>query len=75
MVGQDQLNGGKFIDFDPRLWNVVLPLLERNEERFGIQIDELLTVEGRVEDPSRVYRFIVPAGHEALQPEEAWVRH
>jgi glutamate synthase domain-containing protein 3 len=74
-VGEDQLNGGKFIDFDPRYWEVVQPLLERNQAVFGIRIEDLLTVEGSLKDPGQVYRIIIPAGHEALQPEEAWVRH
>ena len=41
---------------------------------FGVPVERLLAVDGRRRDPADVYRKIQPAGHEALQPEEAWVR-
>lgn len=74
-LGEDQLNGGRFIKFDNRYWDIVQPLLEENEKIFGISLSNLLQVDGKSREPSSVYRFIIPAGHEALQPEEAWVRH
>jgi hypothetical protein len=48
---------------------------QENERLFGIPVARLLQVDGASAPPERVYRAIVPAGHEALQPEEAWVRH
>ena len=61
--------------FDWRHWELVRPLLEENERLLGIPVAGLLQVDGASAPPERVYRAIVPAGHEALQPEEAWVRH
>ncbi len=74
-LGEDQLNGGEFVPFEARHWELVRPLLEENERLFGIPVARLLQVDGTTAPPERVYRAIVPAGHEALQPEEAWVRH
>jgi hypothetical protein len=74
-VGEDQLNGGEFVPFEGRHWELVRPLLEENERLFGIPVARLLQADGVSAPPERVYRAIVPAGHEALQPEEAWVRH
>jgi glutamate synthase domain-containing protein 3 len=74
-LGDDQLNGGAFGQFESRHWELIRPLLEENERLFGIPISRLLEVEGRPAPPERVYRTILPSGHEALQPEEAWVAH
>jgi hypothetical protein len=63
------------VPFDWRHWELVRPLLEENARLFGIPVAGLLQVDGASAPPERVYRAIVPAGHEALQPEEAWVRH
>ncbi len=73
-VGADQLNGGSFADLSPEDWALVAPLLAENERAFGIPVERLLAVDGRTLEPHAVYRKIQPAGHEALQPEEAWVR-
>ena len=51
-----------------------LVFAHRTSLRFGISVERLLAVDGRQLAPERVYRKIAPAGHEALQPEEAWVR-
>jgi len=74
-VGADQLNGGRFVDMGPDHWEVIRPLLEENERLFGISIGRLLTRAGKQIAPEAVYRLVVPAGHEALQPEQAWARH
>jgi glutamate synthase domain-containing protein 3 len=73
-VSEDQLNGGAFGRLGDADWALVEPLLAENARLFGIPLDRLLTVDGERLAPSRVYRKIQPAGHEALQPEEAWVR-
>ncbi len=74
-VGADQLNGGEFSEMSPDHWKLVRPLLEENERLFGIPVSRLLTHEGGPAAPEFVYRLITPAGHDALQPEQAWVRH
>jgi len=71
----DQLNGGKFAEFRPEYWELVRPMLEANERLFGISIGRLLECHGQQAAPADVYRAIVPAGHKALQPEQAWVAH
>ncbi|GMR10601.1 MAG: hypothetical protein BMS9Abin28_1422 [Anaerolineae bacterium] len=74
-VGADQLNGGEFSEMSSDHWELVRPLLEENERLFGIPVSRLLTHEGGPAAPEFVYRLIIPAGHEALQPEQAWIRH
>jgi glutamate synthase domain-containing protein 1/glutamate synthase domain-containing protein 3 len=73
-VGEDQLNGGAFAAVSAADWALIEECLEENERLFGIPVERLLTVDGQRRPPERVYRKIQPAGHEALQPEEAWVR-
>lgn len=72
-VGTEQLNGGAFVEFEDRHWELIRPLLERNELLFGIAVERLLTVGGSVQSPGSVFRAIVPVREKALQPEEAWV--
>jgi glutamate synthase domain-containing protein 1/glutamate synthase domain-containing protein 3 len=73
-VGIDQLNGGEFAPLTARDWTLLRPYLEKNESIFGIPLERLLTVNGTLRPPEVVYRKILPAGHKALMPEEAWVR-
>ena len=58
---EQQLNGGVYQDFTDADWQLILPYLEENEKVFGIKIEDLLTVDGEIEDPSKVYRKVVPA--------------
>jgi glutamate synthase domain-containing protein 1/glutamate synthase domain-containing protein 3 len=74
-LGQDQLNGGEFTEFLAAHWDLIRPYLEENERLFGIPVSRLLEVDGVRLPPERVYRAIMPSGHKALQPEEAWVAH
>ena len=74
-VGEDQLNGGMFGAMGSDHWDVIRLLLEENERLFGISISRLLTHRGEQIAPQAAYRIVVPAGHEALQPEQAWARH
>jgi glutamate synthase domain-containing protein 1/glutamate synthase domain-containing protein 3 len=73
-VGSDQLNSGEFAPLTARDWTLIQPYLAKNESIFGIPLDRLLTVNGTLQPPELVYRKILPAGHKALMPEEAWVR-
>jgi len=72
---EDQLNGGKFAECRPEYWELVRPMLEVNERLFGISVGRLLERHGQPAAPAAVYRAILPAGHKALQPEQAWVAH
>src|SRR6266568_3845897 len=73
-VSSDQLNGGEFAPLTARDWILLRSYLEKNESIFGIPLERLLTVNGTRQPPELVYRKILPAGHKALMPEEAWVR-
>lgn len=73
-LGEDQLNGGVFTTLSGADWQVIRPYLEENEALFGIPVERLLQVHGRAATPEQVYRKVVPSGHKALAPEEAWVR-
>lgn len=74
-LGEDQLNGGRFVDLAAEHWELIRPLLEENERLFGIPVRRLLQRAGREAPPEAFYRVILPAGHKALQPEQAWVSH
>jgi glutamate synthase domain-containing protein 3 len=74
-VGVDQLNGGMFSEMGPDYWELIRPLLEENERLFGIPISRLLMHEGSQVRPEAAYRLVLPAGHDSLQPEQAWVQH
>ncbi len=74
LLEESQLNGGEFAALTPEDWALIRPYLEENERLFGIPVDDLLSVDGRRLPPEQVYRKIRPAGHEALMPEEAWVK-
>jgi glutamate synthase domain-containing protein 3 len=65
-VGDRQLNGGRFVSFSDRDWDLILPYLEENERLFGIQIEDLLTVDGVLLRPTEVYRKVAPMRIEAL---------
>jgi glutamate synthase domain-containing protein 1/glutamate synthase domain-containing protein 3 len=73
-VSEEQLNGGAFVETTAADWALIEPVLAENERLFGIPLTRLLEVDGGPREPRSVYRKIAPAGHEALQPEEAWVR-
>jgi glutamate synthase domain-containing protein 1 len=57
-VDEDQLNGGQFTSLSEDDWRLIEPYLRQNEELFGIQIRDLLSVEGEVRDPGKVYRKV-----------------
>jgi glutamate synthase domain-containing protein 1/glutamate synthase domain-containing protein 3 len=70
---EDQLNGGEYVQLKEADWQLILPYLEENERLFGVQIERLLTVNGKRLPPEQVYRRIQPGKVRALQAEEAWV--
>ena len=74
-LSESQLNGGAFTEMTSADWDVVEPVLEKNERHFGITLQRLLTVEGEVVSPYRAYRKIVPVKSKTLHAEAAWVGH
>ena len=61
LLSSDQLNGGRLAEFTEQDWVLVRPFLEENERLFGVGIErDLLTVEGQVLSPSKVYRKVEP---------------
>lgn len=75
LVGEDQLNGGRFVQFEPKHWEAIQPMLHENARLLNIPVDRLLISRGEARPPDQIYRVVVPAGHQALQPEQAWVGH
>ena len=55
---EDQLNGGQFFELPPEDWPMVEAMLRENEREFGITIGQLLTVDGEVLPPEKVYRKV-----------------
>ena len=55
-----QLNGGMYLPLTHEDWELILPYLEENERLFNIKVDDLLTVDGKVLSPDRIYRKVVP---------------
>ena len=54
----EQLNGGQILPFRKRDWKLILPYLKENERLFGIGIEDLLAVDGKICKPEEVYRTI-----------------
>ena len=55
------------VDSTPKDWELILPYLKENEELFGISIEtNLLTVDGKILDPSQVYRKVEPTSLQEL---------
>jgi len=57
-VVERQLNGGVFLPFTSDDWRLIRSYLEENERLFGIQVRDLLTVEGSARPPQEVYRKV-----------------
>ncbi len=66
MVVEDQLNGGAFTPMTEADWNLMVPYLEENERLFGIAVESLLTVTGKIRRPEEVYRKVAAVQLEAL---------
>lgn len=66
-VSSDQLNGGRLVDSTPKDWELILSYLKENEQLFGISIEKnLLTVDGKILEPSQVYRKVEPISLQEL---------
>jgi glutamate synthase domain-containing protein 3 len=65
-VSMQQLNGGEFAELTSQDWDLILPYLEENERLFGINVDELLLVDGHKQMPEQVYRKVRPIKLKAL---------
>ncbi|MEK6256624.1 MAG: glutamate synthase, partial [Chloroflexota bacterium] len=72
-LSDDQLNGGEFVAFTDKDWEVIKPYLQENERLFNIPIERLLSVDNVQKKPAEVFRKIQPRAMRALQAEEAWV--
>jgi glutamate synthase domain-containing protein 1/glutamate synthase domain-containing protein 3 len=58
---EQQLNGGRFVRLSDADWELILPYLQENERLFGISVEDLLTVDGRLREPMEVYRKVAPS--------------
>ncbi len=63
---EQQLNGGSFFKVTDADWEIILPFLEENERLFGVKVNDLLTVDGKLCQPSEVYRKVAPVKLVAL---------
>ncbi|MGD0856327.1 MAG: glutamate synthase [Dehalococcoidia bacterium] len=61
-----QLNGCGFYPMTDEDWELIRPYLEENERLFGIKVEELLTVDGKLLKPMDVYRKVAPVKIAAL---------
>lgn len=53
-----QLNGGVISPLTDKDWRLIRPYLEENERLFGVRLEMLLTVDGKVRAPQEVYRKV-----------------
>ena len=58
---EEQLNGGVFADLTIADWRLIYPYLLENQKHFGIQVSQLLTVDGVRRRPNEVYRKVTAA--------------
>ena len=56
----EQLNGGEYFELTDTDWKLIKPYLEENERLFDIPVSRLLTVDGTLMEPHRVYRKVAP---------------
>jgi glutamate synthase domain-containing protein 1/glutamate synthase domain-containing protein 3 len=57
-VVERQLNGGVFSPLGDKDWRMIRGYLEENERLFGIPVEELLRVDGKIRSPQEVYRKV-----------------
>ena len=50
-----------FSPFTDKDWELILPYLEENERLFNVKINDLLTVDGDVLKPLKVFRKVIPS--------------
>jgi glutamate synthase domain-containing protein 3 len=76
-IVDEQLNGGILDYLTLADWELILPNLRENERLFGISVEkDLLTIDGHILDPARVYRkvkavrsTVLAGSEESLTPE------
>ena len=71
-LSESQLNGAEFVRLVDADWDIVRPMLQKNEAHFGIPMSRLLSVGGEVRVPADVYRKIIPLKNKALSVETSW---
>jgi nitrogen fixation protein len=60
-IDNEQLNGGEIVAMTQRDWELILPYLKRNEQLFGIPVEDgLLKVGQELLPPEKVYRKVQP---------------
>jgi hypothetical protein len=69
-VHPEQLNGGIFSPISQDDWALIEPYLLENQRLFGIQIDDLLTVDQVRRNPADVYRKVEVRSSSLLHQEE-----
>jgi hypothetical protein len=57
-VEEDQLNGGVFADLTETDWRMIVPYLIENKNLFGINVEDLLIVDGISRSPPEVFRKV-----------------
>jgi glutamate synthase domain-containing protein 1/glutamate synthase domain-containing protein 3 len=57
-VIERQLNGGMLSTLSEKDWQLIRPYLAENEQLFGIRVQDLLTVDGKIKAPQEVYRKV-----------------
>lgn len=60
LVEENQLHGGEIRTIENDDWEIMKSMLLENERLFGISINDLLVVDGRVREPEDVYRKVAP---------------
>jgi len=66
VMSDDQLNGGVFADLEKADWDLIEPYLKENERLFGIQIQELMMVNGVQRPPQEIYRKVIVKGSDTV---------
>lgn len=57
---EQQLNGGVIEAISKMDWELILPYLEENQRLFNVKIEDLLRVNGKVQNPLKVFRKVIP---------------
>jgi glutamate synthase domain-containing protein 1 len=65
-VDDEQLNGGQFAEVGEKDWELIKPILQENERLFGIEVTDLLRVDGEVRPAKEVYRKVEVKSLEVL---------
>ena len=67
---EQQLNGGVVKNITKKDWELILPYLAENERLFNIRIEDLLKFNGKVQNPLKIYRKVIPVSSGAVDYEE-----